>query len=71
MTITLRLILLRPVFCSLLSSLFLTVLTQAQTLPSAPVPSSTSTASSSHPELRDGPKASAAQQSPEIGRAHV
>ena len=65
MTITLRLILLRPVFCSLLSPLFLAGLAQAQTLPSAPVPSSTSTASSSHPDLSDGPaQASATQQSP-------
>jgi outer membrane protein len=65
MTITLRLILLRPVFYSLLSSLSLTVLAQAQTLPAAPVPSSISTASSSHPDLSDGPaQASATQQSP-------
>jgi outer membrane protein len=65
MTITLRLILLGPVFCSLLSSLSLTVLAQAQTLPAAPVPSSISTASSSHPDLSDGPvQASATQQSP-------
>ena len=65
MTITLRPILLRPVFCSLLSSLFLTILAQAQTLPAAPVPSSLSTALSSHPDLSDGPaQASATQQSP-------
>ena len=65
MNITLRLILLRPVFCSLLSPLLLTVLAQAQTLPSAPVPSSISTASSSHPDLSDGyAQASAIQQSP-------
>jgi outer membrane protein len=50
MTITLRLILLRPVFCSLLSPLFLTVLTQAQTLPAAPAPSPISAPSSSQPE---------------------
>jgi outer membrane protein len=60
MTITLRL-----ASCSLLSPLFLTVLAQAQTLPAAPVPSSISTASSSHPDLSDGPaQASATQQSP-------
>jgi outer membrane protein len=65
MTITLRLILLRPVFCSLLSPLFLTVLAQAQTLPAAPVPSPLSTASSSHSDLSDGPaQASATLQSP-------
>jgi outer membrane protein len=65
MTITLRLILLRPVSCSLLSPLFLTVLAQAQTLPAAPAPSSISTASSSHPSLSDGPvQISATQQSP-------
>jgi outer membrane protein len=65
MTITLRLFLLPPVFCGLLSPLFLTVLAQAQTLPAAPAPSSISTASSSHPDLSDGPaQASATQQSP-------
>jgi outer membrane protein len=65
MTFTLRLILLRPVFCSLLSPLFLTVLAQAQTLPAAPAPSSISTASSSHPDFSDGPaQESATQQSP-------
>jgi outer membrane protein len=65
MTVTLRLILLRPVFCGLLSPLYLTVLAQAQTLPAAPAPSSISTASSSHPDLSDGPaQASATQQSP-------
>jgi outer membrane protein len=70
MTITFRLILLRPVFCGLLSPLFLTVLAQAQTLPAAPAPSSISTASSSHPDLSDGPaQASATQQSPAITTA--
>jgi outer membrane protein len=42
MTITLRLILLRPVLCSLLSPLCLTVLAQAQTLPAAPAATSSS-----------------------------
>jgi outer membrane protein len=65
MTITLRL-----ASCSLLPPLFLTVLAQAQTLPAAPAPSSISTASSSHPDLSDGPaQASATQQSPAITTA--
>jgi outer membrane protein len=69
MTITLRLILLRPVFCSLLSPLSLTVLTQAQTLPAAPAQSPISAPSSSQSERGNAGPPTATAPGPRLTRA--